>query len=314
MKEYLERAANAAHLDEQSLRVVLDALPVPLSWATLDDGEIRFVNAAFTKAFGHTQSDFRTVTEWIDRFYPRERDRQEAIFRWRKLWQESAEGISEIDAFEVQILCADQTIRTVEHRGIILQEMGIGIAVFHDITDRIIAENTLRRFAQEDPLTGLANRRMLQQHWDRLTAEPPASAQTTVLLLIDLDGFKSVNDRFGHAVGDDILVATAGRLKKTLGGKEVLCRLGGDEFVVLMPDLHDIDRVDHVCRQIFSAISEPMDIQGHAITLGASIGASLYPHDGAQLRELLKRADEALYRRKSGRKGGWEWYRRPNTA
>ena len=112
MKEFLERAGKAGALSFRDLHIILDALPIPLSWATLPEGEIRFLNRAFTKTFGYPEGAFPTVDDWIDGAYPREHHRKESRRLWNDLWLARAEGISEIDACEIEILCADKTIRT----------------------------------------------------------------------------------------------------------------------------------------------------------------------------------------------------------
>nr|WP_234831539.1 diguanylate cyclase [Sphingobium yanoikuyae] len=193
MKEFLERAANAGALSFRDLHVILDALPIPLSWATLPQGEIQFVNRAFTKTFGYAEGTFTNVSDWIDKAYPHEHHRRETRRLWHDLWLAQSDGISEIDVCEVEILCADNRIRTAQHRGILLHEMGIGIALFDDISSRREAENALRRIAFEDPLTGLANRRVLQDLWAEHATRGAIADNMMAVLVIDLDGFKAMN-------------------------------------------------------------------------------------------------------------------------
>ncbi len=104
-------------------------------------------------------------------------------------------GVSEIASFEVEILCKDGTVKTVEHCGVLLHEMGIGIVIFNDVSNRRVAEQALRQYAFEDILTKLANRRMLQERWDQLAQTESSAGKMTGVLLIDLDGFKTINDR-----------------------------------------------------------------------------------------------------------------------
>lgn len=313
MKEFLERAARG-NLSPRDLHIILDALPTPLSWATLPDGRIQFVNRAFTRAFGYEDGRFATVADWISEAYVEAKDQRLSHDRWAELWISKGSGIAEIDLLEVQVRSADRTIRTVQHRGILLYDLGVGIATFEDISDRKLAEEALRRIAFEDPLTGLPNRRMLQERWEAEAAEIAAADAMAAILVIDLDGFKSVNDTLGHDAGDTVLITAAERLRASLRSTDIVCRIGGDEFVAFLPQLRAIDHVEQACWRIGTALARPIALGSRSVTLSASIGAALSPQDGRDLHELMKKADEALYRVKSSRKGEWEWYKVPAAA
>ncbi|MBO0128453.1 sensor domain-containing diguanylate cyclase [Agrobacterium sp. OT33] len=313
MREFLERA-NAENLSYRDLHIILDALPIPLSWATVPDGKIQFVNRAFVTLFGYPEDAFATVEDWIENAYVRHEDRIEARKQWKSLWTAKSSGISEIDSFEIEVRCSYGDIRTVQHRGMLLHEINIAIATFDDISERKIMEEKLHRFAFEDTLTGLANRRMLQKFWNERLASVESSQRISGLLLIDLDGFKAINDRFGHDAGDDVLVAVAKRLRKNVRIEDLVCRLGGDEFVVLIHENASHERIPQICWRIEASLARPIRGGKGSYTVGASIGASLFPQDGQDLMELLKRADEALYRVKREAKGGWQWFATPAAS
>jgi diguanylate cyclase (GGDEF)-like protein len=116
------------------------------------------------------------------------------------------------------------------------------------------------------------------------------------VLLLDLDRFKPVNDRFGHAAGDAVLAAAAARMRAAVRNADLVARVGGDEFAVLLPDCDDPGRV---AEKLLATLSEPTEFQGVAVTIGASIGISRAPRDGASTAELLRAADRALYRAKA---------------
>lgn len=313
VKDFLERAAQDSKLSYRDLHILLDALPTPISWASLPDGRIQFANRAFKKTFGYSETEFATVEDWVQKAYVLEADRRKAHERWEVLWQAQQQGISEIAPFEIQVRCADGSTRTVQHRGVVLHDIGIGVASFEDISERKLMEESLHRIAFEDPLTGLPNRRAMQARWtDAMNKDQmPSSA---ALLLIDLDGFKSVNDRFGHDAGDEVLIATAGRLKESIRSGDFICRLGGDEFVVLLSELDSTVVVEQICWRIGAALTSTLEVNGKTADVGASIGVSLYPQDGEELQVLLKSADEAMYRIKASHKGGWEWFKSPVAA
>jgi len=312
MKELFKRANNRQGVSPRDLHIILDALPVPLSWALLPSGEIQFVNRAFKRVFGYGNDSFPTVDEWIHQAYIDDAERQLARERWQSLWKPQASGISEVDAIELRVRCADGSILTVQHRGILLHDIAIGVATFEDISAQKDAEKALHRISFEDPLTGTGNRRALQARWlEETSALAGDTTRLLAVLLIDLDDFKPVNDTMGHEIGDAVLKAVAGRLRECIRGNDLLFRIGGDEFVILLPGLSTPSQVEALCQRIGHAFDTPFVGADQPIFLGATIGAALWPQDGADLRELLRQADEALYRLKRKQKGGWEWYRVP---
>lgn len=312
MKELFEREKGGGIQSHQDLFIILDALPLPISWATLPDGKIQFTNRAFKKIFGYEDNQFTEVIDWVESTYINESERRLAINHWKKLWTPQSTGVSEVAPFEIQVKTAYGTVLFVQHRGIILHDINIGIAIFEDITARKLAESYLQRIAYEDALTGLANRHALQMHWDAMHAGKVAEVpKRQALLLFDLDGFKQVNDRYGHDVGDGLLIIVAEEIKRCCRQQDFVCRLGGDEFLILLSDFSDTAVVEKICRDIEAAFTTPFIVGEHSLSLGASIGISLYPEQATSLRELFKKADQALYRLKRSRKGGWAWFAPP---
>lgn len=310
LKEFVERA-NAHSFSPYDLHVILDALPTAMAWATLPEGSLQFTNRAFKTLFGYADGMFSTIDDWIEKAYVRAEHRAQSRRSWKELWKAPVKGISEVNGFEIEVRCFSGETRTVQFRAILLHEIKVGIATFEDVSDLKLAERALHRLAFEDTLTGLPNRRMLQNYWlDRLTHKKSVNPIST-LLLIDLDGFKAVNDRFGHDAGDEVLIAVSNRIKESVRGGDLICRLGGDEFVVILNDVVSVDQVSQLCWRIEAALSRPIAAAGQSVVVGASIGASLFPQDAQDLSKLIKRADEALYRVKSAAKGGWQWFQAP---
>lgn len=293
-------------LTSATLHDILNVLPVPLSWASLPDGTIRFCNRFFTRTFGYTVADLTTVDQWIDRACIREDDRVRVRGNWQNLWRPGGSGLTEVEACELDILCADGRVISAIHRGIILHDLGVGIAIFEDITAHKRSETMARRLAFEDPLTGLANRRALMARWNPAGAQPADMHGHRALLMIDIDGFKQVNDRFGHSAGDDFLVEFAARLRACTGPDDIVYRLGGDEFMidVACPGGGSA-RAAAVCEAVLSRLGPPFCLGGEAVELRATVGGSLCPDHGTALRELMEKADAALYRLKKDRKGSW---------
>jgi len=179
-----------------------------------------------------------------------------------------------------------------------------------DRTAELIAsQHQLRHFAYVDALTGLPNRRAFNERLRTMIADAAAGARQFALLLIDLDGFKQVNDSLGHDAGDELLVLAAGRMRGCLADGDFAARLGGDEFAILIDDVTDLQLLEHVCDRVAAALAEPATVGGSAVKAGASLGVALYPAHGAHAGELLRHVDMALYDAKRGGRGVWRWYR-----
>lgn len=312
MRELAELLERTGGLSLDDLHTILEALPIPLSWARMPSGSIRFVNQSFTRTFGYVLGDFANVEDWIAHAYPNEQDRERGLTFWRGIWQTGGQGRLVVDPFEVQIRCADGSLKTVENRGILLYDIGVSIATFNDITERKAAEDTLRRFASEDPLTGLANRRGLEARWQERMGE--GGSGLTAVIVLDLDRFKTINDSYGHQTGDETLIRVAACLRQNVREQDLVCRMGGDEFAVLLCGLEDIAEAEAMCARLSRALNQPMPAGGLTLFTGASIGMSLFPQDGDTLQTLLRCADEALYRCKAQKPGGWAWHKPPKAA
>lgn len=174
------------------------------------------------------------------------------------------------------------------------------ISQIQDITDRKAAEEKLADLALQDPLTGLPNRRLL---WDRIEHALDRTgrrAESLAVLFVDLDDFKTVNDRFGHSVGDEVLRQTANRLTTVLRSGDTLARLGGDEFVIVCEDLLDGRVLDSILTRIDEAMAPPMDIGPLRLTVSLSAGVAL-PEPGAGVDDVVAQADRSMYRMKRSR-------------
>ncbi|WP_167363200.1 diguanylate cyclase domain-containing protein [Marinobacter gudaonensis] len=170
---------------------------------------------------------------------------------------------------------------------------------FHDA--RFSAETTARMAyrAQHDSLTGLLNRYAFEERFTQAAALAQRHEKKMVMLFIDLNNFKEVNDTLGHAVGDEILQALGSRLLGCVRATDHVCRHGGDEFVVLLSDLAEHEQAFAVVDKVRESAAELLRQQGHWETLTVSVGISLFPNDGETLEALLPHADAAMYRVKT---------------
>lgn len=190
-----------------------------------------------------------------------------------------------------------------------------------DVSDRKLAENALREqqsrlnyMAFHDALTALPNRSLFYDRINHGIARAQRSGSQLALMLLDIDRFKNINDSLGHDSGDLLLKAIAARLNDGVRDMDTVARLGGDEFVVLLEGVHDLDDVRFVANKLLAHLSRPMEISGHEISITASIGISVYPHDGEDTDELLKNADVAMYKAKEVGKNNCQFYAKGMSA
>jgi diguanylate cyclase (GGDEF)-like protein len=171
-------------------------------------------------------------------------------------------------------------------------------AAMANIIERKLIEEKLHDLSHIDELTGIANRRQFMKCLIQEASDPD---NLFALLFIDLDHFKTINDTHGHDHGDQILISAVQRIQACLHETDLLARLGGDEFVVLLRAQVSMEKVIQIAEAIILSISRPYEIKDKILSLGASIGISLYPQHDLQVEGLLKKADKALYRAKENR-------------
>lgn len=170
------------------------------------------------------------------------------------------------------------------------------------------AESNLQFMATHDVLTALPNRKLFDDRLTQALSQANRYHRQLALLFIDLDGFKSVNDTYGHGVGDVLLKAVAGRLRSRLREGDVIGRIGGDEFVVMIEEHSEREELEGLARKIVEVVALPMVVQGQECQVTASVGISTYPQDGRESQTLLKNADLAMYRAKEQGKNRFQFY------
>jgi diguanylate cyclase (GGDEF)-like protein/PAS domain S-box-containing protein len=208
---------------------------------------------------------------------------------------------------EMRQRCADGSERNVEatcHRIEVEGQQLLAVAV-HDVTIRRKVETQLLEkhqqldhLAHHDHLTGLPNRLYLAAHLPDAIEEAKANGTVLAVLFLDLDRFKHVNDSRGHETGDKLLKTVAQRVRSTMRADDLVVRMGGDEFVVVMRGIRSTDQVSEAAARINRALSAPMVVDGRTLVTTVSIGVALYPNDGADMGELLRHSDTAMYQAK----------------
>ncbi len=212
--------------------------------------------------------------------------------RFNQIKREKAQAQAEALAAQAQMLVAvQQNERELEQR------------VAERTEELAKANEQLRELAMHDPLTGLANRAALYAHLDHALHRARRSGAALALLMIDLDGFKAVNDRLGHEAGDRVLVEVAERLNRCARGGDLLARLGGDEFVLVAEAGHDADAATLIAERLLYAVQAPIELGPERAAVGASIGIAFGGDEPIDVNDLLRAADRAMYAAKAAGRG-----------
>jgi diguanylate cyclase (GGDEF)-like protein/PAS domain S-box-containing protein len=185
----------------------------------------------------------------------------------------------------------------------------VGVAsLVQDITERLNTERTIHYMAHHDALTGLPNRRLMQDRLNQAIMQARRLQKHVGLLFIDLDRFKLVNDTLGHDTGDYVLRDVGKRLSKVIREGDTVSRDGGDEFVVILTELEKPEHAQVISAKILAELAKPIEVAGHALTVTASIGISQYPNDATDVQQLLKHADSAMYQAKDAGRNTARFY------
>ena len=203
---------------------------------------------------------------------------------------------------EYRILRKDGEIRWVQDISERLGEHEPGEPLvqgtIYDITEQRLADEKIRYLALHDPLTGLPNRSLMHDRFTIALAQARRNHEGIAVMMLDFDLFKTVNDTYGHAVGDELLKAAAQRLTALLRQTDTVARMGGDEFLLLLPHIQLDGSISQVARKILSSFDEPFAIRGIRLSITASIGVAVFPFHGADSDTLMNNADTAMYRGK----------------
>ena len=283
-------------------------------------GEFSFVNDSVTKLLGYDKADMigKHYSEFIA---DEDRLKAEYLFNERRRASRSNRTI------ELGLKCNtsdpakpfDVTTCPIE-----LNSMGIyavdskdpkklstyqgTYGVARDISSRKKAEKLITFQAYHDLLTKLPNRAMLHDRLDLAIRQAERSGETLIIMFLDLDRFKLINDSFGHVVGDQLLVEVADRLKREIRNGDTLARLGGDEFMLLLPQPTSREQAEKVAQKLIASLQRPFYLKGKEVYINISIGISVFPVDSSDINTLIKNADMAMYDVKATGKNGYTFY------
>lgn len=182
------------------------------------------------------------------------------------------------------------------------------IAIFTDLTTLKEADKKIHFYANHDPLTGLLNRVSFEKQLSNCIYSSITSQDKFAVYFIDIDNFKYINDTYGHDIGDEIIVIVGKRIQNMIRQADILSRIGGDEFTLLQKNIKDIDDISVLANKILSSVSKPIVISNKKFNITLSIGISIYPKDAKEKKELLRKADTAMYVVKENGRNGFKLF------
>lgn len=281
LKESEERYRSLVEMAHESIIVV-------------QDERVVYCNPAFHELVGYNMRELARIDAIEGLIHPDDQQRARENHT-RRITGEEAE-----QRYPLRLVHKSGRLLWAETSGVSIRwnERPATLNIVNDITARIEAEEKIKHLAQHDTLTGLPNRALLFERLERALAAAQRNHHLLAVLFIDLDGFKPVNDRYGHDIGDALLQAVAQRLQGLVRESDTAARIGGDEFVVLLPMIAADEDADNVAGKLHTALASPFDIHGQRIIISGSIGVALYPRDGDSAPALMQRADCAMYREK----------------
>jgi diguanylate cyclase (GGDEF)-like protein len=201
------------------------------------------------------------------------------------------------------VLCVDSDGRHLDPDAILQERLGGVASLAGTALDGVALLEEVRHQALHDPVTGLANTRLFEDRVTRSLAIARRNGCRQAMLFVDLDKFKIVNDAHGHKVGDELLRVVAERLLATVRGEDAVARIGGDEFGVLAEGATSLEAAEHVAHRIVSTLNEPFVVRGLTLSIGASVGVTLFPSAFDNYESIVSRADSAMYRAKAEGRG-----------
>lgn len=211
---------------------------------------------------------------------------------------------------ELRMLCKDNSYKWILSRGMVVEHDPGGLpkrmaGTHTDISSRKHTEEMIWRQANFDLLTGLPNRRMF---FDRLKEEIKKATRAKTkfaLMFIDLDGFKEVNDKYGHKTGDNLLIQVVQRVNQCIRACDTFSRLGGDEFTIILTELNSVEDIEFVATKVLAVINQPFQLGVNKAMISASIGVSIFPEHSKESDALISLADSAMYQAKTQGKNRW---------
>jgi diguanylate cyclase (GGDEF)-like protein/PAS domain S-box-containing protein len=304
LKSENERAQVEADLriSEEKLAKVFQASPDWITITTLEEGRYIDVNDAFVFMTGYNREEAigknaEELSLWVN---PEVGSKAVAMLREQ----------GTLHNLEVELRMKSGRVQTMlwSAEKIELKGQRYLINAIKDITSRKEMEQEIQRIAYHDPLTGLPNRMLLIDRLTMAMSQADRNRNKVAFMMLDLDKFKEVNDTLGHHIGDLLLKWVAEKLTSVLRQVDTVARFGGDEFVFVIPEQNDAQAALQVAGKMMDSFRDTVVLDGHPLTITASIGISLYPDHGVDIDTILKNADSAMYRAKQAGRNQYQLY------
>jgi diguanylate cyclase (GGDEF)-like protein/PAS domain S-box-containing protein len=289
-------------LKKEDLTQLINHLDIAV-WIINIQTNMAFFSEGFRQVFGRSPEEFYQDNGlWEKTIHPDD----SSVVQKRKAEKQRGE----ITIEEYRIITPTGEIRWVQDRGIPYQDKeghwSFYIGIILDITERKTIDEKIKYLAFHDDLTGLPNRKLFHEHLDT-TIKNAKLEENHIILFIDLDQFKIVNDTLGHSIGDLLLKEVGKRISSSIRTQDIVARHAGDEFIILMKKISTIE-TDSIAKRILQSLEEAFFIQENEIFISASIGISIYPLHGTDPETLLKNADAAMYDAKFHGKNNFKYY------
>src|SRR3954452_3614339 len=296
-----KRAEEALRKSEESYRTLFERNQAGVFRTSSADGTILDCNDAFARILGYAARSECIGRSMVQHYAdPGQRPRLFKILRAKGVLSDQEVALRKVDGSPAWVLANADLLEARDGE----PEMLEGTVI--DITQRRNAESQIVYQALHDSLTGLPNRTLFYDRLTQALVQGKRHGDSLAVLFLDLDQFKVVNDTLGHAAGDRLLIAVAGRLQRAVRTSDTVARVGGDELAFLLPGIGRAEDAARTAQKILAAVSRPLEIDGHPLYVTASIGISLFPADGEEAEALLSSADIAMYRAKDLGRNGYQ--------
>lgn len=302
-----KQSAKKLHENEERMKLALSGADEGTWDLDIPTGRLNF-DSQWGRILGYTSDSERPhyFDEWSRLIHIEDKDRV------LKAMQDHVEGLKPEYKSEYRIRSSSGTVKWVAGHGKAVSRDHAGkavriVGVTRDITKKKQAEDTIWLMAHTDYLTGLPNRAMFYDRLKQSIAHAKRHNKKLALLFMDLDGFKQINDQFGHDIGDALLCEVAKRLSRIIRVEDTVARTGGDEFIFVLNDIPDAENAAVVANKIIDSVGEKFVFANKTALIGCSIGIAVFPDDSVNMETLITKADDAMYKAKVQGKSNYQF-------